>query len=140
MFTPKVILAGCCLPYAGFLFGAVISTVFQQPGKRIVTIALETGIQNVGVPILVMQSSLPHPEVEIAMIGPLAVAIATPIPLWIGLIVQEVHRRCCRRAQQDVTSDHDGTELPCAKKAEADAKDIEASEDLLAKKKISHND
>ena len=77
---------------------------------------------------------------EIAMIGPLAVAIATPLPLWIGLIIQEVRRRCCR-ATPEVTSDRDGaTELPCAKKAEADAKDIEAREDLLAKKKISHNE
>ncbi|KAI0214456.1 hypothetical protein LSAT2_000451, partial [Lamellibrachia satsuma] len=96
MFTVAVVLAGCCLPYIGFLLGAVLSAVCRQSRAKIITIALEKGIQNIGIPILVMQHSLPHPESDIAMIGPIAVAIATPLPLWLGLAIQEVRRRCCR--------------------------------------------
>ncbi|KAI0214455.1 hypothetical protein LSAT2_000450, partial [Lamellibrachia satsuma] len=44
MFTVAVVLAGCCLPYIGFLLGAVLSVVCRQSRARIITIALETGI------------------------------------------------------------------------------------------------
>ncbi|KAI0214458.1 P3 protein [Lamellibrachia satsuma] len=133
MFTVAVVMAGCCLPYIGFLLGAVLSAVCRQSRARIITIALETGIQNIGIPILVMQNSLPHPESEIAMIGPIAVAIATPLPLWLGLTIQEVRRRCCR-GPPEVTSDQDTKEAPYLKDTEVNEKDVEASEDLLAKK------
>ena len=133
MFTIVYVLAGCCIPYIGFILGAALSTVLRQSRARIITIALETGIQNIGIPILIMQNSLPHPEAEIAMIGPLAVAIATPLPLWLGLVVQEVRRRCCR-GQPEVTSVDDIKEVSKLKETEVDEKDIEASDDLLAKK------
>ncbi|KAI0214454.1 P3 protein [Lamellibrachia satsuma] len=132
MFTVAVVLAGCCLPYVGFLLGAVLAAVCRQSRARIITIALETGIQNIGLPILVIQHSLPHPESDIAMIGPIAVAIATPLPLWLGLAIQEVRRRCCR-GPPEVTSDQDTNEAPYLKDTEVGEKDVEANEDLLAK-------
>ena len=72
------------------------------------TIALETGVQNFVIPILVLQNALPHPESDIGMIGPLAVAIATQFPLLILTIIRyEVRQRCCRGSSDQMKRDDD---------------------------------
>ena len=45
LFTLKLVVAGCLLPYMGFLLGGVVAALFGQNFQRIITIALETGIQ-----------------------------------------------------------------------------------------------
>lgn len=100
MLTVAIVLAGCCLPYVGFLIGAILSAVFCQARAKVFTIAIETGIQNTGIAFIVLTNSLPHPELEIAMVGPAVATIVTPLPLLVAVAVQEIRQRwCCRRTE-----------------------------------------
>ena len=113
MLTVAILVAGCCLPYAGFLLGAVLSVVCRQSRMRVLTIAIETGIQNTIISTMVLMNCLPHPELEIALVGPAATGIATPLPLFIAVAGHEIWRRCCRGkaevAPEDNADDDDGT-------------------------------
>ena len=100
LITPMFVLAGCSLPYLGFLFGGLMATLLRQPLRRVVAITIETGIQNVGLGIMVLKYSLPQPEADLAMVGPVAVAILTPLPLWIAIATLEIRKRWCRRQAQ----------------------------------------
>ena len=66
---------------------------------RILTIAIETGLQNTGVPIILLKFSLPQPEADISIVAPVVVAMFMPLPLWIAVTVVEIRRRCCRSKQ-----------------------------------------
>ena len=93
MLTARVLFAGCLMPYVGFVCGALLASVTGQPRARIIAIALETGIQNTGIPIVLMKYSLPQPEADLSVVAPVVVAMFTPIPLWIAIAVLEVRRR-----------------------------------------------
>ena len=93
MLTVVIVVAGCCLPYIGFLIGAALSAVCCQSWNRIVTIAIETGIQNIGIAFVILTNSLPHPEMEMSMVGPTVACIVMPVPVAIAVAVQEVRRR-----------------------------------------------
>ncbi|PAA84806.1 hypothetical protein BOX15_Mlig016261g3 [Macrostomum lignano] len=101
LFTPAMILAGCCLPYLGFIFGALMATVFCQGYRRVVTIGLETMIQNAGLPILMLQTSLPQPDADLSLVGPVAALTFTPLPLLLWLAVRLVRQKCCGVVDDD---------------------------------------
>ena len=60
--------------------GGLVSFVFRQPWPRVKTIALETGIQNVKVAILILIFSIPPPDGELAAVGAVSSAVMTGIP------------------------------------------------------------
>ena len=93
MLTVVIVVAGCCLPYIGFLVGGALSAVCCQSWNTIVTIGIETGIQNIGIAFIILTNSLPHPEMEMSMVGPTVACIVMPVPLCIAVDVQEVRRR-----------------------------------------------
>jgi hypothetical protein len=97
LFTPMVIVAGILLPFCGFMGGAAVSAICRQPWKRIKTIALETGIQNTGVAILLLLFSLPSPDAELAIVGSVAVSMFTPVCPLILVAFYEIRRRCCKK-------------------------------------------
>ena len=101
LFTPKVILAGCLLPYVGLVIGGLIAKLTCHSSKRIRTIAIETCIQNPGVAVLLMKYSLPQPDADIAMVPPIVVATFTPIPLIIIVAVHEIYYRCYRKDKDE---------------------------------------
>ena len=90
---PIVLPAAALLPWCGFAFGILIALLFRQPLKRAKTIAFETGIQNIGIAIILMTVTLPAPDGDIASVVPVAIAIFTPTPLYIALIVITIRRR-----------------------------------------------
>ncbi|WAR13392.1 NTCP2-like protein, partial [Mya arenaria] len=91
MFRPVHVLAGCLLPYFGYLLGGVIAVILRQPKARVVTIALETGMQNIGIAMLVLLLSFPPPLGDIATVAPLSSAMMTPIPPFVVTIVYNVY-------------------------------------------------
>ncbi|KAI0215482.1 P3 protein [Lamellibrachia satsuma] len=95
LLTPRVLFAGCLMPYVGFVCGGLLACVTRQPRARMIAIAIETGIQNTGIPIVLMKYSLPQPEADLSVVAPVVVAMFTPIPLWIAMVALEVRRRCC---------------------------------------------
>ena len=105
LFTKEIVIAGFFLPYTGFILSGVTAAICRQPLHRIVTIIIETGIQNTGIPIILMRFSLPQPEADLSLISPAIVAAFTPFPLWIAFLIKEIYRRRCKRKdkRQDFT-------------------------------------
>jgi predicted Na+-dependent transporter len=56
------------IPWTGFLISALISVLLKFSRKQIVTISIETGIQNVAIPFLVILTSFPSPDAGIVQI------------------------------------------------------------------------
>ncbi|VDO95047.1 unnamed protein product [Soboliphyme baturini] len=55
LMTWRVLIAGLTLPLSGFVFGLLLSMIMKQPYRNIVAISLETGIQNTGIAIMLLQ-------------------------------------------------------------------------------------
>lgn len=100
LITPALIVAGCLLPYIGFLLSGLIAFILRQPLPRILTIAIETGIQNTGLPIILMRFSLPQPDADLSVVSPVVVAMFMPLPLWVAVSIVEIRRRCCKKRGQ----------------------------------------
>ncbi|CAH1773363.1 unnamed protein product [Owenia fusiformis] len=93
---PLLFPAGMLLPWCGFSIGLLVAFILRQPFKTAKTIAFETGIQNIGIAIILLQFSLPKPDGDLAVVMPVIVAIFTPIPLqiiFVGLLI----RRCIKK-------------------------------------------
>ncbi|KAL8559695.1 hypothetical protein ACOMHN_002228 [Nucella lapillus] len=95
----EVLAAAAVLPYGGFILGGLVALVFRMPAKYVVTIAIETGIQNTGVAMIVLLLSLDQPESDLSIVAPATSALFTPLPLWIAVIVFKV-RRCYKRIKE----------------------------------------
>uniref|UniRef100_A0A915JUL4 Ileal sodium/bile acid cotransporter n=1 Tax=Romanomermis culicivorax TaxID=13658 RepID=A0A915JUL4_ROMCU len=116
LMTWRVLLAGMLLPLLGFIFGAVSSLLMKQPLSNIKAIAIETGIQNTGIGIVLLQDieillctnqihggdrnklSFGQPEADLAAVVPVVVAMFTPPPLLLALAVHYVQK--CRSKKQ----------------------------------------
>ncbi|XP_050395539.1 ileal sodium/bile acid cotransporter isoform X1 [Patella vulgata] len=104
-FDPIILLVGAIIPYSGFLFGLLISFVTRQPKKNLIAIVIETGIQNTGIPIVLLRISLSPPESDISIIGPIASSLFMPIPFIIILVAIEIRKRCCKKKLPDEKND-----------------------------------
>ncbi|CAH8618330.1 unnamed protein product [Schistosoma rodhaini] len=92
---PLLILTSALLPWLGFCIASLFTLILRQSRQLIITVALETGIQNIGVGILVLLYTMPKPTGELGAIMPITVAMLTPIPLcliYLGLVIK---RKCC---------------------------------------------
>ena len=68
------------------------------------TISIETGIQNSGIAILVLLYSMSQPEGDIGAVMPLVVSFLTPFPLLFAYVALSIKEgRCCRAEEKDVS-------------------------------------
>ncbi|XP_013401051.1 sodium/bile acid cotransporter [Lingula anatina] len=109
---PRLIGVGALTPWCGFLFGFVIAKIFRQPRKRAITISLETGIQNIGIPILILQFSLAQPEGDLAAIFPIIQSICQMFPPISALIALTIKHKCFDKGKKfkDAVEKKDGNE------------------------------
>lgn len=106
LMSPVVLLSGALAPYLGFAFGAIVALVARQSAKNILTIAIETGIQNTGIAIVLLKVSLPPPDSDISIIPPITSSIFTPVPLVIAMIVHCIRkRRMEKQSEAEVLDD-----------------------------------
>ncbi|BFZ19420.1 hypothetical protein BsWGS_22458 [Bradybaena similaris] len=106
MIRPMTLVAGCLLPYIGYVVGAFISFVCFRSWRDIKTIAIETGIQNTGIAFLILFLSLQPPDNQLAAVAPAASAIMTPQPLFIAVLFYSIYQRCTRKRRlQETGSD-----------------------------------
>jgi solute carrier family 10 (sodium/bile acid cotransporter), member 3/5 len=91
---PYLMAIGASLPWAGFFAGALSAFLLRQTRAQIIAIALETGIQNVGIAIVVLMYSFEQPEGSIGAAMPIATSLFTPVPLYILLATMKIRRRC----------------------------------------------
>ncbi|KAK3605735.1 hypothetical protein CHS0354_013533 [Potamilus streckersoni] len=110
MLKPRIILAGCLLPYIGYILGGIISAICRQPWTKIKTIAIETGLQNTSIAYILLTSSFPAPTGDMASVAPIAISIMTPIPLVLVTIVYLLYQRCSgekyKKVQKSDTDKH----------------------------------
>ncbi|TMS34791.1 hypothetical protein L596_002310 [Steinernema carpocapsae] len=93
LFRWHIILAGCALPWSGYVLAYCIAYVTQQNHRERITIAIETGIQNIGISMIMLMWSLPEPEVDLALVMPLTIILATDKPL---MLIWMIRKCCCR--------------------------------------------
>ncbi|KHJ45044.1 bile acid transporter [Trichuris suis] len=79
--TLRALVAGLCVPWMGFAAGMAMAMLLRQPRENVVAISLETGIQNTGIAIVMLQLSFPKPDSDIASVMPVIVALFTPVPV-----------------------------------------------------------
>jgi predicted Na+-dependent transporter len=75
------------LPWTGFLISGIVAYFAKLPRAQIYTIAIETGIQNVGIAFLIVITNFPSPESDYAILPLITVSFLTTIPLWLLLII-----------------------------------------------------
>ncbi|CAI2726416.1 unnamed protein product [Schistosoma spindalis] len=100
---PLLILVCALLPWLGFGISSLFVFILRQPFQSIITVALETAIQNIAIAILVLLYIMPKPTGELGAIMPIAVAELTSIPLYIIYSSMLIKRKCC--SQQKKSND-----------------------------------
>lgn len=94
LFSPKIVFAGCLLPYIGYTLGGFAAFLSRQSWTRIKTIAIETGLQNTGIAIVLLMYSFPSPDGELAAVAAIASALMTPLPLFAITIPYLIYNKC----------------------------------------------
>jgi len=90
LFTWQIMLGGMLLPLLGYLLGALLAWTLGQPPADTLAIAVETGIQNTGIAIFMLQFCLGQPEADLTTVVPVAVAVMSPVPLLSLYAVQRL--------------------------------------------------
>ncbi|XP_052063227.1 ileal sodium/bile acid cotransporter-like isoform X3 [Mytilus californianus] len=106
LFKPKIVLAGCLLPYFGYLLGGLISFIFRLPWERVKTVAIETGMQNTGIATILMMYAFPPPDGFIAAVAPIASAVMTPLPLFLITVPYLIYKRCNKDKYDSVPNEN----------------------------------
>ncbi|VDD81381.1 unnamed protein product [Mesocestoides corti] len=95
---PLLIPVGAALPLIGYLAGLLIALLCRRSWPVVVAIAIETGVQNVGVAVLLLIYAIPQPQGDLGAVMPVIIAIATPLYLLVVFVVKLIARRwCCPR-------------------------------------------
>lgn len=92
--TWKVALAAGLLPLTAFILAATIATLARQPKDRILTIALETSIQNGALAFVLVNLSLGQPMGDMAVVLPQLSVVLTPLPFIVAVVVKKVYEKC----------------------------------------------
>ncbi|KAJ9575089.1 hypothetical protein L9F63_007750 [Diploptera punctata] len=96
LFTWRIVIAGLGLPWLGYIGGLLMARICKQTPDDILAISIETGIQNTGIAIFLLQFSLGQPEADLTTVVPVSVAIMTPLPLLLLFI----YYKCSARWKQ----------------------------------------
>jgi len=93
LFRPLLVLAGFLLPCVGLTLSGVAAFVLGQPRQRIITIAIETGIQNIALAVVLMKLSLPQPDADLSIVGPVIIGMSMHLLLWLACAISDIRRR-----------------------------------------------
>jgi len=108
MITWPALLAGLLLPWCGFMFGCFTSILLRQDPKDVTAIAIETGIQNTGIAIMLLKLSFPDGDGDVSMLLPIIVACFTPGPLLLGFAIHSTTKYFKSKRSEISTSESTG--------------------------------
>uniref|UniRef100_A0A914EF73 Uncharacterized protein n=1 Tax=Acrobeloides nanus TaxID=290746 RepID=A0A914EF73_9BILA len=117
LMTWPALTAGLLLPLCGFMFGCFISILLRQPPPNVTAIAIETGVQNTGIAIMLLKFSFQEPDADISALLPVIVACSTPLPLLFGYVIHKIIK-CARNSTQtarvdvEYVAEKDGIDTP----------------------------
>lgn len=100
VFSWRIILSGTLVSWSGYAFGAITALILKQPYKKILAIAIETGVQNTGISIVLLRLSLPQPEADLSSVLPVSGSIMVFIPLFCCWCKKTVRERCERQSEE----------------------------------------
>ncbi|GBN45436.1 Sodium/bile acid cotransporter [Araneus ventricosus] len=86
LFTWNILIAASANVWLGFLIGTLLSKACDLNLQDIIAVAVETGVQNTGIAIVLLGFSLEQPEADLAAVVPVAASIMTPLPLLCAYI------------------------------------------------------
>ncbi|EDV91651.1 ileal sodium/bile acid cotransporter [Drosophila grimshawi] len=92
LFSWQIAVAGLCLPLLGYTIAWLAAKLLNQNAADALTIAIETGIQNTGIAIFFLRTTLPQPQADLTTVVPVSVAIMTPLPLMGIYLYQRLRR------------------------------------------------
>ncbi|KAJ1368353.1 hypothetical protein KIN20_029471 [Parelaphostrongylus tenuis] len=98
MMTVPAITGGLLLPWCGFMFGCFMSIITRRTPEDVTAIAIETGVQNTGIAILVIKASFSQPDADIGAVIPVIVACFTPAPLLLGFAIHTTVKMLRKRS------------------------------------------
>ncbi|XP_052818327.1 ileal sodium/bile acid cotransporter-like [Mya arenaria] len=107
LFNVTVIITGCALPYIGFILGGCVAYLCGQSMEQIKTIAIETGMQNTGIAIILLYNTLPPPVGDLSSVAPIAAEVFSPIPPLFGAVVYLIRGKCCQKYKTVKTKDNE---------------------------------
>ena len=93
LITWRTVLAGLLLPWTGYGLAYGVAWLAGRDARDRLTIAIETGIQNGGIAILVLRFSLGEPESDLTLVMPICVMLFTSVPLWALFIWRQLAKR-----------------------------------------------
>ena len=117
LITWRILWAGMLLPWCGFMFGCFSSIILAQRPPDVTAIAIETGVQNTGIAIMLLKLSFPGTDSDIASLLPIVVACFTPGPLLLGYAIHSTIKRL--RMRRAAGSGGDGLNSRAASSANA---------------------
>ncbi|XP_050531600.1 P3 protein-like [Daktulosphaira vitifoliae] len=97
IFSWQILLAGALIPWTGYIIGFITAYIAQLPVPDIISMTIESGIQNTGIAIFMLKFSLGQPAADITTVVPVAVALMTPIPLTVAFIF----KKCLQKKKQE---------------------------------------
>ncbi|KAH8290075.1 hypothetical protein KR044_007035 [Drosophila immigrans] len=90
LFSWQIAVGGLALPSLGYAIAWLAAKLLHQNAADALAISIETGIQNTGIAIFLLRTTLPQPQADITNVVPVAVAVMTPLPL-LGIYL---YQRC----------------------------------------------
>ncbi|VDK79820.1 unnamed protein product [Litomosoides sigmodontis] len=88
LLTWTTVIGSLLLPWCGFAIGCFTAVILRQSPPNVTAIAIETGIQNTGIAIMLLKFSFPDPDADISALIPVICASMTPVPL---LFIAAIH-------------------------------------------------
>ncbi|CAF1432419.1 unnamed protein product, partial [Didymodactylos carnosus] len=138
MVSLAIALSAPLLPWLGFILGGFFAWICRQDWRRVKTIAIETGIQNVGIAFMVLLYSFPEPENVLATVMPFLVASLAVQPFHIMLVIRFIDYKFCslkkkknkKINQRDDQSDDTGSKTTNRLTDESDEKNENNDDEL----------
>ncbi|KAI3388517.1 hypothetical protein SNEBB_010172 [Seison nebaliae] len=90
--TWSFLFTGALLPWLGYLLAGTFAYICRANRRNIITIAIEAGMQNVGMVIMFFEFSFQPPETELGLIYPLTATFMTTKPFWIIYLILKLVR------------------------------------------------
>ncbi|XP_075156486.1 hepatic sodium/bile acid cotransporter-like [Haematobia irritans] len=100
LFSWKILIASSALPWIGYIIGWLLAIICRQSPRDALTIAIETGIQNTGIAIFMLNFALPQPQADMTSAVPVANSMMTPLPLLVIYIIRKIFCRSSTTTEQ----------------------------------------
>ena len=116
MATFKIFAAAMLVPFFGYLLGALIPFLFRLESRKVVTISIETGFQNISLALMMLRISLPVPEADFAGVLPIMYMFLGSLIPVIAFIVRLIWKRCYKdKTSGEIQFSYNETDDECTR-------------------------